>query len=226
MDALILILGLFSSATLIISAISTERKRMLTFGIATSLLCLAQFALNQSLLPLVIGCIGLVRTSFALASLKYPALNTWPFLVVFLAAHTTAFILTTNWDAFVLVEALPVLGAYLGTIAVFFSRMAYTKAFMIASGMVWLTYQFSAGFYTQMIGESFTLVANTFALIMVLRAEDAGIPETDFDKVDAQVIDAITGSIPVIKEALTGSLPVIKVGTDTLQLPIVAASSK
>lgn len=224
MEVLILVLGVFSSATLIISAISTERKRMLLFGMATGVLCLIQFTLNQSLLPMIIGCIGLVRSSVALGALRFPVLNTWPFLATFLAAHTAAFVLTTNWDSFVFVEALPVLGAYLGTIAVFFKRMALTKMFFMMSGAVWLVYQFSAGFYTQMIGETFTLIANGFALSMILKAEDEGIKEEDFAQIDAHVIDTLTGSIPAIKEALTGSIPVVNIATNTLQMPIVSAA--
>jgi hypothetical protein len=41
--------------------------------------------------------------------------------------------------------------------------------------------------------------------------------------IDSQVIDALTGSIPVIsvREALTGSIPVVKMTTDTKPLPII-----
>ena len=227
METIILILGVFSSVTLIISALSTGRKRMLIFGLATSVLCLIQFALNQSTLALIIGLIGLVRTGFALLSLKYPIMNTWPFLVMFLGAHTTAFIFTTNWDMFIVMEALPVLGAYLGTLAVFFKRMAVTKSLMIACGAVWLCFQFYSGFYTQMVGEIFTLGANIFALTMILRAEKSGMKDEEFEALDEQVLDALTGSIPVvkIKEALTGSIPVINIPTNTMPIPIISANN-
>lgn len=239
MEAVILTLGVLSSITLIISALSTGRKRMLIFGMTTTVLCLIQYSLNNSTLALIIGCIGLVRSLFALISLKYPAFNTWPFLVLFLSAHTTAFVLTANWNNFVFVEALPVLGAYLGTLAVFFKRMAITKGLMIACGATWLVYEFSAGFYTQMIGETFTLFANAFALSMVLKAEKAGMKDGEFEALDTALIatvtgsipvvkarEALTGSIPIIKESLTGSIPLVNVPTNTMQIPIVAKVSK
>lgn len=196
---------------------------MLLFGMTTSVLCIGQYALSDSILPLVIGSIGLIRSSVALLSLKHPILNTWPFLVVFLLAHTAAFVITTDWAAFMFVQALPVIGAYLGTFAVFFKRMALTKAFFIASGLSWLVYEFHSGFYTQMVGETFTLFANATALFMVLKAEKAGMPEDRFNEIDAKVVGAITGSMPVVKvrEALTGSIPVIQVSTNTMPLPVV-----
>lgn len=234
MEAAILILGVFSSITLIISALSTGRKRMLIFSMTTSALCLIQYSLNNSTLALIIGCISLVRSLLALISLRYPKFNTWPFLVMFLSAHTAAFLFTADFNNFVFVNALPVVGAYLGTIAIFFKRMAITKGLMIACGMSWLVYEFSAGFYTQMIGETFTLFANAFALIMILKAEKAGMKDDSFEALDTAIIHAVTGSIPVIKakEALTGSIPVIKqaftnsipivnVPTNTLMLPVV-----
>jgi hypothetical protein len=227
MAVIILLLGAFSSITLIMSGLSTERKKMLLYGIATSLLCVVMYALSNSPVALVICCIGIVRSLTAVVGLKHPIFNTWPFLVGFLVAQTVAFVLTADWNHFTITSALPVIGAYLGTIAVFAQRMAITKSLMISSGLVWLTYQFSAGFYTQMIGESFTVFANTFALLMVLKAEKAGVTEEGMQEVEAQVIGVMTGSIPIIavKEALTGSIPVIKVSTDTKPLTIVAKVS-
>ena len=190
----------------------------------TSLLCAIQYSLNSSTVALVICCIGIVRSVSALIGLKHPVFQTWPFLVLFLVAQGTAFVLTANWDNFVFTEALPVIGAFLGTIGVFAHRMAVTKSLMISSGMVWLTYQLSAGFYTQMFGEGFTLFANTFALVMILKAEKAGATEEDLKDIDAQVIEALTGSMPVIamKEALTGSMPIVRVTTDTKPLPVIS----
>jgi hypothetical protein len=227
MASLILVLGVFSSISLIISALSTDRKKMVLFGMITGLLCAIQYSMNGSTLALIICCFGLVRSLLVLASLKHPVFNSWPFLAVFLAANTVAFLLSTNWDAFTIVQALPLIGSYLGTVAVFFNRMAVTKALMISCGLVWMVYQFSVGLYTQMIGESFTLCANIFALYMVLKAEKAGVSEEVLHDIDAQVIGAITGSIPVIKvkEALTGSIPVIKVTTDTKPLPVISKVS-
>lgn len=196
---------------------------MLLFGIATSALLIVQYSLNHSTVALVVCSIGVIRSISVLTSLKYPVFSTWPFLVVFLLAQTVAFVFTANWNHFTLADALPVMGACLGTIAVFSDRMAVTKSLAISSGLVWLTYELTAGFYTQMIGEGFTLFANSFALVMILRAEKAGVSEEALKDIDSQVIGALTGSIPVIavREALTGSIPVVKMTTDTKPLPII-----
>jgi hypothetical protein len=209
------------------SGLSTERKRMLIFGIATSLLCAIQYSLSNSTVALVICSIGIVRSISALIGLKHPVFNTWPFLVLFLTAQTVAFALTADWNHFTIAAALPVIGAYLGTVAIFFKRMAITKSLMIASGLVWLAYEFIGGFYTQMFGEGFTLFANTFALIMILKAEKAGVSEEELKDIDSQVISTLTGNIPVVavREALTGSIPVIKVSTDTKPLPVISKVS-
>lgn len=74
-----------------------------------------------------------------------------------------------------------------------------------------------------MIGETFNLLANSYALMMVVKAEKAGATEEELKDIDAQVIGALTGSIPVIavREAFTGAIPVIKVSMDTKPLPII-----
>lgn len=223
MDTLVLVLGVISSISLITSALSTDRKKMVLFGMVTGALCAVQYGLTGSTLALIISCVGLVRSLLVLAALKNPKLNSWPVLAVVLAANTAAFLFSTNWSSFTLIQVLPLVGAYLGTIAIFFTRMAITKALMISCGLVWIVYEFSVGLYTQMIGETFTLCANVFALTMVLKAEKAGASKEALQDIDAQVIGAITGSIPVVKvkEALTGSIPVIKVTTDTKPLPVV-----
>lgn len=223
MAAFILLLGVISSITLIISGLSTNRKRMLLFGIITSALLIVQYSLNHSTVALVVSAISIIRSLSVLTSLKYPILRTWPFLGLFLIAQTVAFIFTANWNHFSLADALPVMGAYLGTIAVFSERMSVTKSFAISGGLVWLAYELSAGFYTQMIGESFTLFANSIALVMILKAERAGVSEEALKDIDTQVIGALTGSIPIItvREALTGSIPVVRVTTDTKPLPII-----
>lgn len=181
------------------------------------------YALSNSTVALVICSIGVIRSITALIGMKHPVFSTWPFLIVFLSAQTVAFVLTADWNHFVITSALPVIGAYLGTIAVFVQRMALTKILLVASGSIWMLYQFSAGFYTQMIGETFNLLANSYALMMVVKAEKAGATEEELKDIDAQVIGALTGSIPVIavREALTGAIPVIKVSTDTKPLPVI-----
>lgn len=173
MEVIILVLGLLSSIAYILCGLATDRLKMLLLGVATNAFCIVMYTLSNSTLALIVCCIGIARTVFILASIKYPIFGAWPFLAAVLASYAAAFVFGTDWNHFVITAMLPVVGAYLGTIAIFFKRMTITKVLMISSGLVWLIYEFTAGFYTQMIGEVFTILASTFALVMVIRAEQA-----------------------------------------------------
>lgn len=207
------------------------------FGIATSALCAVQYGLNNSTVTFIICCVGVLRSLTALAGMKNPEFNTWHFLVFFLMLSTYAFAFLTDWEKFTFIDALPIMGTYLGTLAVFSKRMWGTKAFYIAGGIVWLTYDFATGYYTQMIGEGFSLFANILALTLIVRATKAGANEDSLKDIDAEVIGALTGSIPIVavrEVILTGSLPIInaekiisssRMLADTIQLPIITKAS-
>lgn len=186
MEVIISVLGLLSSITYIMCGLATNRLRMLLLGMATNVLCIAMYTLSHSTLALIVCCIGITRTIFVLISLKYPVFGAWPFVAAVLAGYAAAFAFGTDWNNFVLTEVLPVVGAYLGTLAIFFKRMTITKVLMLASGLVWLIYEFTAGFYTQMIGEIFTLLANSFALMMVIKAEQVVVNKKEIQNVDSQ----------------------------------------
>jgi hypothetical protein len=200
MDTLVILIGILASASLIMSGFSTQKKRMLIFAITTSILCVAQFSLTGSAAALVICAIGILRNSTVLLSLKYPSLNTAGTMIMFLVLQTAGFSVVTNWQNFQPITLLPLIGAYAGTVAVFFSKMWMTKAAMIISGITWLSYEYNIGVYGQMIGEAFTLFANLTALTLLLLAERNGISQIDVENVDTQILDVITSSIPVIHD--------------------------
>lgn len=186
MEVIISALGLLSSITYIMCGLATNRLRMLLLGMATNVLCIAMYTLSHSTLALIVCCIGITRTIFVLISLKYSVFGAWPFVAAVLAGYAVAFVVGTDWNNFVFAEVLPVIGAYLGTLAIFFKRMTITKVLMITSGLVWLIYEFTAGFYTQMIGEVFTLLANAFALIMVMKTEHIVKDKEEVQNIDSQ----------------------------------------
>ena len=190
---------------------------MLIFAVATSALCVVQYSLTGSILALIICFIGIFRNLTALAAIKWPIFHSWMFLVFFLLMNTGAFFVTAKWDAFNAIDTLPLIGSYLGTVAIFFSKMTITKSFMIACGATWLFYEYHAGIYGQMVGETFTLVANVVALATLMSASRRGVAEQDVDNVDTQIIEVITSSIPVITEKVrTATIPVMTVATASI----------
>jgi len=217
MNSLVILIGILSSLLLVISGLSTQRRRMLLFATGTSVLVAAQYMMTNSTLALIICFIGIVRNIVAIAAERYPILDKWFFLVGFLVAHTAAFLFTAKWDDFHIINMLPLFGAYVGTVAVFFKRMSITKALMIVCGGIWLSYELHTGLYGQMVGESFTLVANSIALVTLLVAARNGIPETAVDNVDTHLIETITSSIPVVQEKIrTKAIPVIRQVTESI----------
>lgn len=217
MNSLVILIGILSSLLLVISGLSTQRRRMLLFATGTSVLVAAQYMMTNSTLALIICFIGIVRNIVAITAERYPILDKWFFLAGFLAAHTAAFLFTAKWDDFHIINMLPLFGAYVGTVAVFFKRMSITKALMIVCGGIWLSYELHTGLYGQMVGESFTLVANSIALVTLLVAARNGIPETAVDNVDTHLIETITSSIPVVQEKIrTKAIPVIRQVTESI----------
>lgn len=220
MNYLIISLGILSSVALVMSGLSTQRKRMLIFSIITSVLTGVQYSLTGSTFALLVCAIGVIRGFTALAALKKPVFGRWYFLVFFLLTVTTLFIITADWDTLTFMDMLPLLGSYIGTAALFFKRMTHTKILLIICGGVWLTYEFHAGIYGQMIGESFTIIANIIALTSLMLAARRGVPENEVENIDTHIIDVITTSIPVIQDKIrTTSIPIIQ--TITESMPII-----
>lgn len=220
MTYLVISIGILSSAALVMSGLSTQRKRMLIFSIITSLLTGIQYSLTESTFALIVCGIGVIRGFTALTALKYPTFGKWYFLALFLASVTAVFILTTNWNTLTFIDTLPLIGSYIGTAALFFKKMIHTKMLLIICGGIWLTYEFHVGIYGQMVGEGFTIIANSIALTSLLIAARRGVPENEVDNVDTHIIDVITTNIPIITDKVrTSSIPVIR--TITQSMPII-----
>jgi hypothetical protein len=208
----VVLLGVLSSITLIISALSVHRKRLLTFGIATGSIVAVQYGLMDNWVGLMTLSIGLVWTLMMLFSIKNPWLNHWLFIPLFMGFHLLSFSLLSDWNSMTWVNFIPLIGGWGGVIAIFFKNMIYTKSLLIAFGAMWLVYEFHSGIYGQMIGESLNLVANSVALTMLVVAARRGIPEALID----DVIDTITSSIPVI----TSSIHLPQLHTRSIHLPV------
>ena len=216
-DTLVLLLGIFSSLTLIISALSVRRKRLLLFGIATNVILAAQYELVGSRVGFAICIVGLVRMVMVLISLRFPHFNHWGFVPVFLALHLTAFVTFNSWSDTTWVDFIPLVGGWAGVVAFYFSKVIYTKAILTVVGGLWLIYEFNMAMYGQLVGESLTMVANAIAFFTLLSAVRRGIPEEQIEDIDTQIIETITSSIPIIRESvettITNSIKVIRMDT-------------
>jgi hypothetical protein len=212
-EIFILIIGIVASISMILSSIAIRRPRLLLFSLITSALCVIQYGMTGAIIGMAICIVGVLRNSVLLLGTKYPKLNHWSILVVFLLASIGAFALLNDWNNPSIIEALPVIGAVTGTIAVFFLDVRYTKIGLIITGSIWLVYEFHNHLYGQMLGEILTIIGNAIALGVLISADKRGIKEEDIETIEEQIGKAITTSIPVI----TGRIQVIQ---DTLTRPI------
>jgi len=210
---LVILIGIASSITLMISALSVHRKRLIIFAMVTSSLVGLQYGLTGTLVGLGACLIGITRSSMVLGSFNKPWLNHWLFIPVFMGLHVVSFSLFTDWSQMSVVTFVPLVAAWLGVISVFFKKVHFIKVFVIAAGSLWFVYEWQSGVYGQMVGEAANIIFNIVALTILLKAEAKGISENDVEDVDTQVIRTITSSIPVIKahveKELTGSIRVI-----------------
>ena len=220
---IVLILGVLASTTLIISALSVHRMRLLTFSIFTTSLVAVQLVFNGSAISTILICmIGLVRTTMLiLAEKKFTWMNHWMVLAMFIALYSSAFIFTTDFQKVNWYQWLPFIGSIIGTVSLFFLDMAATKTLAMFAGSSWTTFYIFSGMTTQLIGEFFTIGANAIALIMILSARRAGIPESAIRDVDDRLADALTGGISVVTGSIkihTKSNPIIN--TNTRPIPV------
>lgn len=196
-QTLVVLLGIASSITLLTSALSVHRPRLLMFGIITSLLVAVQYSLVGSYTALGTLIVGLFWTSLTLLSLKLPALEskTKYLIPVFMLAHIISFSLLADWGNMQWVNFIPLVGGLGGTLAISFKDVTYTKAVLIVLGAGWLIYQFNVSMYSQMVGESLNLVANSVALGALIRAKMKGIPNEAMEDLDTQFIHTVTGAV-------------------------------
>lgn len=122
--------------------------------------------------------------------------------MVFLAIYSTSFALSADFGTMAAYEWLPLVGSFLGTIAIFITKMSVTKTLAITSAMAWSGYYAFSGLNTQLIGEFFTVAANIVALTMLMIAARKGIPEYAIRDIDDRLAEALTGSIHVVTESV------------------------
>jgi len=207
---LVLMLGIASSVTLIISALSVHKYRLLSFSVATGIIVSLEYGILGAYAGLAINIIGTIRTLMVVGSFKRPWLDHKLWIPFFLVVHTIAFSLVTDWSHLTWMSFIPLIGGWGGTVLVSFKEVLHIKMLLIVLGALWIVYEFNNAMYSQMVGESLNFVANNVALFTLLAARRHGIPEPAVEDLDTHLIDVITTSIPVVRDslekALTGSI--------------------
>jgi hypothetical protein len=194
-DIIVLILGILSSITLVTSALSVHRHRLLVFSVATGVIVALQYGIVGAYAGLIITLIGTFRTLLAVLGEKFHWLEHWLMIPVFLALHTTAFFLVSDLSNSTLITFIPLIGGWGSTIVMTLKNVIHMKVMFIVLGGMWLAYELSNMMYSQMVGESLNLIANIAALTTLLIARCKGIPESELEDVDTQIINVITTGI-------------------------------
>jgi hypothetical protein len=194
----VILLGICSSITLLLSALSVHRLRLLSFGVLTGTLVSIQYALTGSWSGLFSVAIGLVWTILTVLAFKFPSLNHPLFIPVFILLQMIAFVLTFS-GSFAPVAFLPLICGMAGVIGIYLKKVIQIKAVLIACGIGWLVYEGHSGVYGQMVGESLNLVANTVAFFALLAAARKGITNANMENLDEQFISTITQVIHIIR---------------------------
>lgn len=195
MNLFVILLGVLSSGTLIVSALSVHRLRLLIFSAVTGALVAVQYGLVGAWTGLLTVAVGLTWTALVAASYRYPKVAHPALLPIFALAHVLIFAKLTDFAAFSTVALVPLVGGLLGLAAVMFKEIIYTKAIFIVCGVGWLGYEFSHAVYGQMVGESLNLIGNAVALCALIAAKAKGIHRSDMENLDTQLLEAITGVI-------------------------------
>jgi len=195
MQVLITVLGVLSAVTVLISALSVHRLRLLVFGIITGVLVAIEYGLAGAWTGLWSVVIGLTWTVLLALAYRWPYFASRHVMTGIIAAHTAAFLMLTRWDTFTPLTLVPLVAGIAGTLAIALRDLVYTKGVFVVLGVGWLGYEFQHAVYGQMVGESLNLVANIVAFSALLAAKYRGIPRRAMENIDTQLLGVLTGAI-------------------------------
>lgn len=208
-----LIIGGLASVFMVIAGLTTHRRKLFTFNLTVSLLSVGQYLLLGSISAMLVGIIGAARSGLLVAfEHKFPQINSGRMIILFSGLHILAFTIATNWSTSNLMwfEWLPLTGALIGTLAPFFKRMVTMKTLYVLCGVNWLIFELITGAYGQVVGEIFTLFANSTAIVYLLiqHRRFGNVPDDAIEDLGTHIIDVVTTPIDVVKP-LTKAIPVI-----------------
>lgn len=211
---IVIILGVLASIGMVTSGMTTNRRKLLLLLSILSILGISQYLLLGVVIALATSLVNLTRTTLLFFFEKrFPILSGLPVAFLFMSLHLLAFSFATNQflNPLTIFDYIPLVGAFLGTLAFVFRNMVIVKSLMLTISIMWVMYEFMIGAYGQMLGETFTIFANIVAIIYLVRKHSAGLTDDQIPDLTTQVIQTITTPIDIqLSGTLTGSVSIVR----------------
>jgi hypothetical protein len=169
----VLAIGLASTIMQILFSLSVDRLRLLLFSLGASLMFMTQYALLGQWIGFYSSIAGSAYTLMLALAYRYPILQHRGFTIFFSAWYLVVFLAFVQWHHLQLHEMIPLVAGVANLWTLRAKNMLVIKAAMLAAGVLWLTFEYSNGMYTQMLGESFELIGNAVTLLVLLKASYA-----------------------------------------------------
>lgn len=180
---LALAFGALASICIVITAFSLNRKVILWSMLFTSALTGTQFLLLDQIAATFLISVSLVYSTLLVLENKIPIVRKKSFtagiLIFQIIGYFTINGLALSWSLLALV------GTIIGSIAMWFQNPIKLKVTMLLMGLIWLSYQLSAGAYGQFPGELIFLTGIIFSLTMLLKARKRNIPLENVEELPA-----------------------------------------
>lgn len=175
----VLLLGLASSAAMVTSALGRNKKVILGAALGTSgFLIIQAFILNVPATGAAL-MVGIVRNLLALLPSRLgELLNHWWTAPVYIAAHLTIFFTVNDFTHFQWWQVIPLTSGLIAVTAPYFPVIPMKIMFGVGSAS-WLVYEFSAGMYTQMLGQGTFFILNLLTILTLIRIARARSTESN-----------------------------------------------
>lgn len=156
----------------------------------TSVLTGTQFLLLNQIAATFLISVSLVYSILLVLENKIPIVRTKSFTAGVLIFQTVGYFvvngLTPSWSI------LALAGTIISSIAMWLQDPIKLKMTMLLMGLVWLSYQLSAGAYGQFPGEMVFLTGIVWSLTMLFKAKNRGIPLTDVEELPTLIRRKLT----------------------------------
>lgn len=206
---LTILLGLLQSVGIIVAGLTINRKRMIIIYIVAGIISFSQHTLLGALFAATMSIAGMLRNLIAYGGLRYKWMNSPWLLIVFLANIAIPWILIRDWtNPPTILEIVALISPLLAQSALFFKHIIYVKFTLIIAGTTWLIYLSSLQAWGQIIGEAFSIIANSLAIATILIKRGEGVKTEDINDLTlTDTINTLTGAIAIIK---TETIPIVK----------------
>lgn len=226
---ILLILGVLSSASLILSSLSTNKKHVILLGLLASLFYLPQYLMVGSTTSFVYMIIGMIRSTTVYLSMSKPILQHWLAPVTFIVAYLTAFYLLTDFAHTTFTTWLPLIAVITATIGIFMNDILVMKSILLTSSLSWIIFETANHMYTAAIGESLSFVSTIIAMTIIVKERAKGISDENITNPSTEILHTLTGAIPILETKILHTVKPSKMITKkpiTEQLPNIQTDNE